>query len=158
MEANRKSAAGEASGEVDRGRLSCLLGYHLRRAHTAAFQSFARAMAGDGVSPGRLGVLLLVAANPGINQTRLGRALGIDRSTLVAMLDRLGERDLVARARSPADRRSPALTLTRAGERFLEQLTPRLEGHEDEIAGNLSAQERRLLIELLGRVVDSERT
>src|SRR4051794_9589987 len=56
------------------GRLEALLGYQLRRAQIATFQSFAEAMAPFGLSPGQLGVLLLVEANPGLNQTALGRA------------------------------------------------------------------------------------
>ena len=81
------------------------------------FQSFNAHLAEDRISPGQLGVLLMREANPGINQTRLGKALGIDRSTLVAMIDLLEGRSLVARTPSAVDRRSHALSSTRQAKR-----------------------------------------
>lgn len=137
---------------LEYGRLDGLLGYHLRKGQQAMFQSFAAALDGENISPGQLGVLLMVAANPGVNQTRVGAAMGIDRSTLVAVLDRLEARDLIERAPSPTDRRSHALMLTAEGTRYLDELMPRVEAHERELAGDLSDRERRSLIELLGRL------
>lgn len=137
----------------DHGRLTDLLGYHLRRADTFTFQNFGAVLEQDQISPGQLGVLLMVEANPGINQTQAGRALGIDRSTLVSIIDNLESRDLVARTPSPTDRRSHALMLTDAGARFLKDAAPRLAAHEAEIARNLSAAERATLISLLQRIV-----
>lgn len=142
----------DADAEPGRGRLEGLLGYFLRRAHVFAFQNFGAHMAEDRISPGQLGVLLMCEANAGINQTRLGRALGIDRSTLVAMIDGLEERGLVARTPSAIDRRSHALKLTRQGEAFLKALQPRLARHEAEIARNLAPAERRQLMDLLARI------
>ena len=101
-----------AENAVDLGHLSALLGYHLRRAEVFAFQNFAAHLGADGVSPGQLGVLLLVEANPGSNQTRIGKALGIDRSTLVSIIDMLEKRGLIRREPSPTDRRSHALVLS----------------------------------------------
>jgi len=138
--------------ELDYGALADLLGYQLRRAQVAAYQNFANVLAGLNISPGQVGVLALVQANPGINQTRVGNALGIDRSTLVAVIDRLEERDLVARTPSPTDRRSHALMLTEAGAGYLEKLLPRLDEHERQIAVGLGDRERSALIELLSRV------
>jgi DNA-binding MarR family transcriptional regulator len=140
---------------ISRGKLAELLGYHLRRAEVLAFQQFAQAMASFEVSPAQLGVLLVVDANRGINQTRVGRALGIDRSTLVSIIDNLEDRGLVERTPSPTDRRSHALIMTRAGRKFVDELTPALEGHEAALSKSLTPAERRTLIDLLDRVVDA---
>jgi len=137
---------------IEYGALGDLLGYHLRRAQVATFQNFARVLNGWNISPGQVGVLALVQANSGINQTRIGNALGIDRSTLVAVIDRLEERDLIARTPSPSDRRSHALVLTKAGERYLAELLPQVHRHERQIATELSNDERATLIALLSRV------
>jgi DNA-binding MarR family transcriptional regulator len=147
-----EEAEERAEAEPNRGRLEGLLGYFLRRADVFTFQSFNAHLAEDRISPGQLGVLLMCEANSGINQTRLGKALGIDRSTLVAMIDLLEGRGLVARTPSAVDRRSHALKLTRQGEAFLKALQPRLQRHEAEIARNLSAAERRQLMDLLARI------
>ena len=132
------------------GRLETLLGYQLRRAQLVAFQSFAETMGGFGLSPGQLGVLCLVEANPGLNQTALGRAHGVERSSVVAVLDRLEKRDLLRRTKP--DRRSHALYLTDAGRQLLAELCPALEAHERQIAAGLSDEERAQLMHLLRRV------
>jgi DNA-binding MarR family transcriptional regulator len=132
------------------GILDGLLGYHLRRAQLAAFQSFAETMDRFGISPGQFGVLALVDANPGLNQTALGRALGIERSSVVAVLDRLEKRRLLRRAKH--DRRSHALYLTPEGKELLGTVRPLLEAHERRIAADLSRDETRTLIALLRRV------
>lgn len=147
-----KSRAAPEEGALDFGRIDDLLGYHLRRAQVVMFQDFADAMAESGVSPGQIGVLLLVSANPGVNQTTVGNALGIDRSTLVSMLDRLEQRKVIARTPSPRDRRSHALVLTPSGQEFLAGLLPRLDHHERRIAARLDPRERATLIDLLRRI------
>lgn len=140
--------------EFDRGLLESLLGYHLRRAEVFAFQSFSATGPGhEGISPGQLGVLLMVQANPGINQTGAGRALGIDRSTLVSIIDALEDRQLVERTPSPTDRRSHALLVTAKGEIFLKRIRPRLDAHEDELVRHMTVAERATLIDLLRRMV-----
>jgi len=137
---------------LDRRRLTGLLGYSLRRAQLRAFQDFAETMAPFGLSPGQLGVLLLVQANPGLNQSTLAKAMGLDRSTIVAVIDRLEGRDFLRRASSPRDRRSHALGLTDAGAVFLEDVQPHLRRHEERLAAGLSAAERKTLTGLLNRI------
>lgn len=101
------------------------------------------------VTPGQFGVLQVIAANPGLTQTALGKTIGIDRSTVVAVIDRLEERGLVVRAASPRDRRSRALRLSEAGERSLKRLKERVRGHERRTAAPLGPGERERLMELL---------
>jgi DNA-binding MarR family transcriptional regulator len=137
------------------GFLDTLIGYHLRRAQVGLFQHFARSVGRAGVTPGQLGVVVMIAANPGLSQTRLGRALGIDRSTMVAMLDGLEQRGLIVREPSPHDRRSHALRLSGKGAELLDRLEDAVRAHESDWAGNLSAAERRQLIELLRRLAAS---
>lgn len=148
----QESRPGDSGGKLAQGGLADLLGYQLRKAQVAAYQNFAEVLESQDISPGQVGVLLLVRANPGVNQTRVGNALGIDRSTLVAVIDRLEGRRLIARTPSPRDRRSHALMLTPAGKSYLETMLPRLREHERQIAAGLSGEERRSLIALLGKV------
>jgi len=72
---------------LDHGVLPDLIGYQLRLAQIAVFRDFERTVGDLGISPGRFGVLVLVDANPGITQSRLAEAVGLDRSTLVPVLD-----------------------------------------------------------------------
>ncbi|MCP4330691.1 MAG: MarR family transcriptional regulator [Alphaproteobacteria bacterium] len=129
-----------------------LLGYGLRRAQLRAFQDFAETMAPFDISPGQLGGLLLVDTNSGLNQSALARAMGLDRSTIVAVIDNLETRGLIRRRPAPGDRRAHALFLTDAGRRFLRRIEPHLRAHEDRLSAGLSTDERRTLTDLLKRI------
>ena len=146
-----KVARGE-SREISLGMLSGLLGYHLRRAQVAVFQDFAAVVGASEITPGQFGVLVVIDANPGLSQTQLGNALGIDRSTVVAVIDTLEERRLVTRKSSPRDRRSHALHLTETGGAALKRLAERVRTHEQRIARPLAAEDRAALIDLLKQV------
>jgi DNA-binding MarR family transcriptional regulator len=87
----------------------------------------------------------------------LARALGIDRSTLVPILNRLQARGLLVRRDSPTDGRTHALGLTPAGEKALGRFARLVKAHEKRIASGLSAAETRTLIELLEKVRASAR-
>jgi DNA-binding MarR family transcriptional regulator len=139
---------------LDFGILPELLGYQLRRAQLAVFQHFAGALSDRNITPGQVGLLVLVSCNPGISQAALARAVGVERATLGEAIDRLIKRRLLLRRPAPRDRRSYALRLSASGERFLDDLIPRLLAHEDDVAKRLSRQERKTLIALLRRLAD----
>jgi DNA-binding MarR family transcriptional regulator len=131
------------------GALPRLLGYRLRLAQQAVFRDFA-ASVGE-VSPGRVGILLLIEANPGVTQSRLANAVHLDRSTMVGVIHTLQGRGLVERRRGE-DRRTNGLWLTRAGRGMMARLKRRIEAHERRIAARLSAAERAQLILLLEKL------
>lgn len=134
------------------GLLPDLLGYNLRRAQVAVFADFAAAMAGHEITPGQFGVLVLIDANAGLNQRELGEAMGVDRSTVVAVLDRLEKRGLVQRRPVPTDRRSYALHLSPEGAGLLATLVPVVREHEARIAKGLSKGESETLNVLLKKL------
>jgi DNA-binding MarR family transcriptional regulator len=131
---------------LQHGILDTLLGYHLRRAQVAVFADFARTMSSINLTPGQFGVLVLIAANAGLSQSALGAALGLDRSTVVGVIDRLERRGLVLRAPAPSDRRSYALKLTEKGETVRQEMVRRVRSHERRIARRLSGGERDRLM------------
>src|SRR5205814_10177301 len=88
------------------GILPGLLGYRLRLAQRALFRDFAASVAE--LSPGRVGILLLIEANPGVTQSRLAQAVSLERSTMVGVLHALQDRGLVERRRGE-DRRTNGL-------------------------------------------------
>ena len=137
---------------LDLGLLPGLLGYQLRRAQIAAFQHFAATVGKAGNTPGWFGLMVIVANNEGLSQTRLARALGIDGSTMVAMIDRLEENGWMQRQRSEADRRTHALSLTEAGSKLLAQLTPQVEAHEAVLTQDLNADDKKNLLALLAKI------
>lgn len=141
-----------ARPEVDRGLLPELIGYRLRRAQVRVFNDLLAALAPFELTPGLFGVLVLIDSNPGLNQSRLGVAMGVDRSTVVAVIDRLQARGLVTRKPSTADRRAHRLTLTPKGKALLETAVPEVCAHEARIAKALTPEERATLLALLEKL------
>jgi DNA-binding MarR family transcriptional regulator len=131
------------------GALADLLGYRLRLAQQAVFRDFAASV--HGLSPGRVGLLITIEANPGITQSRLAESASRDRSTMVGVLDQLEARGLIERRRG-SDRRTNGLWLTRAGRALLGRALREIARHERRIAARLTAAERRQLLALLGKI------
>jgi DNA-binding MarR family transcriptional regulator len=134
---------------LNTGMLPSLLGYRLRIAQQALFRDFAATVAE--LSPGRVGILLLVEANPGVTQSRLAQAVSLDRSTMVGVLHALEGRGLVERRRGE-DRRTNGLWLTAGGRALAASLKRRIQQHERRVAARLTAAERAQLIGLLEKL------
>jgi DNA-binding MarR family transcriptional regulator len=145
-------AARRGKASIEFGLLDSLIGYHLRRAQVAVFLDFARTMADLDVTPGQFGVLALIAANQGLSQSALGTVLGLDRSTVVGVIDRLERRGLVVRAPAPGDRRSYALELSAKGEALRREAARRVRVHERRVAHDLAPAEREMLMAFLRRI------
>ncbi len=134
-----------------RGLLPGLLGYRLRLAHQAVFRDFAASV--PQASPGRAGMLMLVEANPGVTQGRLAAEVGLDRSTMVGVVDALEGSGFLARRRG-ADRRTNGLWLTRRGRSTVAAMKRRIQAHERRIAAKLTAAEHAQLLALLEKIAE----
>jgi DNA-binding MarR family transcriptional regulator len=73
------------------------------------------ALAPYGIDGRELAVLNAIADNASLSQQEVARGLGIDRTTMVAMVDALERKGLVKRNPHPADRRKNTVELTAAG-------------------------------------------
>jgi DNA-binding MarR family transcriptional regulator len=147
-----KTHTGQRGNDIDMGILPDLIGFNLRCAQLALFQHFGATVGQEGISVPQFGTLLLIEANPDISQSAIAQALRFDRSTLVQIIDRLEDRGLVERHVSPTDRRSHALRITDAGAGMLTELKEQAIAHEDDVAAELSPDERARLIELLRKL------
>jgi DNA-binding MarR family transcriptional regulator len=139
---------------IDYGAVDTLLGYALRRAQIAAFDSFYRATARHGITPPRYTALVIVGANPGLSQTVLGQVLGIARSGAMLLTDWLVGHKFAERRARPDDRRSWGLFLTRRGESLLAELKRGVRAHDRQFGAALTATERRELLRLLDRLAE----
>jgi DNA-binding MarR family transcriptional regulator len=140
---------GQTKAPLKPGILPGLLGYRLRLAQQALFRDFAQSVAA--LSPGRVGILLLVEANPGVTQSRLAAAVSLERSTMVGVLHALQARRLVERRRGD-DRRTNGLYLTVRGRSLVVDLKRRIQRHERRVAARLSPAEREQLLSLLAKL------
>jgi len=140
------------SSEISYGMLDGLVGYHLRRAQAKIFSDLMETFAEDQVTPGQFGVLVLIDTNTGLSQSSLARALGIERSTMVGVIDTLEKRDLVKRLKSQTDKRAHALELTSKGLALLNTVKPKVTAHEKRMVSGLREGEIKTLLELLKRL------
>jgi DNA-binding MarR family transcriptional regulator len=147
----------DTAAETCHGMLPDLVGYQLRLAQLAMFRDFSDAFAEFDVTPGLFGALVIIETNPGLKQNQLAQAIHLDRSTVVALVDKLERRQLVERRALANDRRSNALWLTDAGTALLRQLKRRVVAHEKRLVRHLSAKEQETLVALLQRIFPEHR-
>jgi DNA-binding MarR family transcriptional regulator len=145
LDTKRKSR----SDSLRRGMLPGLVGYRLRLAHQAVFRDFAASV--PQATPGRAGMLMLVEANPGVTQGRLASEVGLDRSTMVGVVDALEGAGFVERRRGE-DRRTNGLWLTRRGRGVVAAMKRRIQAHERRVAAKLTVEERGQLLALLEKL------
>jgi DNA-binding MarR family transcriptional regulator len=122
-----------------------------RASHTRA----ADALATVGLTPALFGLLNVIGAREGAIQQELGAAMGIDPSTMVALIDQLEGAGLAKRRPSPRDRRAREVVITAKGRRLLERARGLINQVDDEVLGGLSAAERKQLTGLLRRALES---
>jgi len=89
----RKSAPlSNGKDPIDHNRLDDMVGYQLRMAYVAVRRHFEAAMERLNLTQKQAGVLWLIDANGGVSQIALANELGMDRASMMAIVDRLEER------------------------------------------------------------------
>jgi len=115
----------------------------------------AEVLASVGLTPALFALLNVIAAREGAIQQELGSALGIDRSTMVSLIDQLESVGLARRQPSATDRRAREIAITPKGRRLLQRARRLISQVEDEVLAGLTEDERRELLALLRRALDS---
>jgi MarR family transcriptional regulator, transcriptional regulator for hemolysin len=108
-----------------------------------------------GLSPALFALLNVIGAREGAIQQELGSALGIDRSTMVSLIDQLESAGLAKRRPSATDRRAREVVITPKGRRLLQRARGLISQVEDEVLSGLTAHERDELLTLLRRALVS---
>jgi DNA-binding MarR family transcriptional regulator len=122
-----------------------------RASHTRAADAFATV----GLTPALFGLLNVIGSREGTIQQQLGAKMGIDPSTMVSLIDQLEDAGLAKRRTCPTDRRAREIMITPKGRRLLERARKLVLEVEDEVLQGLSAAERRELMKLLRRALES---
>ncbi|MFJ9039013.1 MarR family winged helix-turn-helix transcriptional regulator [Streptomyces sp. NPDC102406] len=129
------------------------LGYLMKHAYLNLAHLLGEALAPYDVHPKELGVLSVIAADGAErSQNELASAIGMDRTTMVSVIDMLEGKGLVERRRSARDRRRNVVSLTEAGRTCLREADQaRVEAEatflaplDEETAGRLTAALRTL--------------
>ena len=118
----------------------------------------ADALGSVGLTPALFALLNVIGARKGAIQQELGSALGIDRSTMVSLIDQLESAGLATRRPSATDRRAREIGITAKGRRLLERARGLISETEDEVLAGLTTKERGELVGLLRRALESAPT
>ena len=122
-------------------------GYALRRAANATAAELSARLAELGLRQSDVSVLILIAENPGVTASAIGRALDIQRANMVPLLNRLEDARLIERA--PIDRKSLGLDLTEPGRELLARARQVVESFEAELLARVPPEHRPHLLPAL---------
>ena len=115
----------------------------------------AEALDSLGLTTALFGLLNVLGTHEGAIQQELGATMGIDPSTMVSLIDQLEAAGLAKRQPRPTDRRAREVVITAKGRRVLEKARQLAMQVEDEILRGLSGADRRQMLALLRRALDS---
>ncbi len=105
------------------------------------------------MTPAQFGVLSVLGAHPGLDQSTLARALGFDKVTVLRVLRGLEARGLIGRTPAPASRRKLSISLTHAGQSLLAQAQEPAERAYDRLMAPLDPSQQNQLVELLQALI-----
>jgi DNA-binding MarR family transcriptional regulator len=117
---------------------------------------FARRLAPLDLTPSHVGILRVLAMQPGLSQQALAARIGAVPSRVVKLLDELEDRRLVERRRSETDRRHHELHLAPAAAERLGQVRAVVAEHDRAIRKGLDEHELATLLALLGKVAEAQ--
>ncbi len=141
--------------KLNLGPLTEYVGYALRRAQLATVARFLGALQDVDLRPTQFAVLTVIKENPGVRQSEVCAALGIQKANFVPLLNKLQRRGLAVRKAGISDRRSSALHLTPDGEALLQRARALHDTYESGIADRLGSRGRNQLLELLNRLIEN---
>ncbi|WP_371482500.1 MarR family winged helix-turn-helix transcriptional regulator [Kitasatospora sp. NBC_00315] len=107
------------TGDSSTDLLTSRLGYLFKHAHLQLTEASTRALEPFGIGGRELAVLAVLAGEDPLSQLEAAGRLGVDRTTMVALVDALEGKALVERRRSERDRRRNIVQPTPAGRDLL---------------------------------------
>ena len=135
--------------QVRFGALGDSIGYVLRRAQLASTADFLEAMREVDLRPTQFSVLILINENPGVRQSEVCAALGLQKANFVPLLNELERRGVAERRPGIPDRRASALHLTERGAAVLRRALQLHGEWEERVAARLGPRGREQLLALL---------
>ncbi|MFB0610830.1 MarR family winged helix-turn-helix transcriptional regulator [Aurantiacibacter poecillastricola] len=131
-------------------------GYSLRRAANVAGAELAGRLAQLDLRQSEASALLLIAENPEITASALGRKLDIQRANMVPLLKRLDDAGLIER--HAIDGKSQGLMLTAQGDTMRGKALDVIEQFEVELIARVPAEHRSHLLPALNALWQGDGT
>jgi DNA-binding MarR family transcriptional regulator len=112
------------------------------------------ALAPYGIDGRSLAVLTVLAGPRPLSQLEAAQRLGVDRTTMVALIDGLEDKELVRRSPDPGDRRRNIVDLTERGRQVFERATAASADAERRFLAPLGEREVATLKAALRSLID----
>jgi DNA-binding MarR family transcriptional regulator len=138
--------------------LARVAGALARRFQQVCAAMIAEALSGEELVQLEYGSLVCLEIEPGIDQRRLAEAMGIDPSNASLIVERLHSKGLIERHVKDGDRRARELYLTSKGRKLWLRIRPKTSAANERVLAPLAPRERELLLDLLVRVIEGNRT
>ncbi|WP_405830553.1 MarR family winged helix-turn-helix transcriptional regulator [Streptomyces sp. NBC_00105] len=129
------------------------IGSHIKRAEQALLAAKSAAVKAAAVTVPQYTALLWLSEKPGISAAGLARLCGVTPPTMNTVLKNLQERGLIERTPHELHGNVLETRLTDEGRAVMEVADARAVAVERSLAQEFTAEERELLIRLLGRCV-----
>jgi DNA-binding MarR family transcriptional regulator len=132
------------------------LSFLLKRAYALLEDAIELGLTELNISGREFAVLTLIEAEGPASQQRLADRVGVDRTTMVALIDALEEKELVNRLRDPNNRRAYLLETTKAGHKRLRDALNAVKRAEQEILAPLSSAESATLTRAMQCLIQAQ--
>lgn len=126
------------SDETTRNEIENRFGYLLKHVQSRYQGLAGAALEQLGIDGKQWAVLVTIGSGEEMSQQEAADALGIDRTTMVALVDGLEDKGLARRSRHPEDRRKNIVELTTDGRRTLERARKKVAAAEQTFFAPLS--------------------
>ena len=134
--------------------LDAHLGYWLRFVSNHVSQAFAGRLQGKGVTVAEWVAMRRLFGEGGVAPSLLADRIGMTRGAITKLADRLIDKELVIRRAEPQDGRAQTLALTARGRALVPELAALADDNDTQFFRPLTVQERRVLRQLLERLVE----
>ena len=134
--------------------LDAHLGYWLRFVSNHVSQAFAGRLQGKGVTVAEWVAMRRLFGEGGVAPSLLADRIGMTRGAITKLADRRIDKELVIRRADPPDGRAQTLALTARGRALVPELAALADDNDTQFFRPLTVQERRVLRQLLERLVE----
>lgn len=148
MTENGTMAGDGQTEELTLSSLDNIVGFHMRKAILKALSRVSK-VAGRHLATGQYSVMAIINENPGRTQSAIAEAAGLDRSSLVPILNQFEKNGFITRVPAIKDKRAYSVCLTEAGRRELKSLDVLVREIEANVVRRLGKEDHRHLIDLL---------
>lgn len=133
------------------------LSYSLYKTALRLRAMMAETFAPFGIIPPHFGIMTLLKQRGPVNQVTLGETMGIDKATMVKLIDGLEKLKYVAREASKEDRRVKFIAITDKGRKAFDQMLKDAKLAEKRFLSSFSGADEKEFRRLIGKLVDSAR-